>query len=87
MEGKKTPYLIENQSQIRNPTYQTKDIQSKSVSDAPKIDFKDSDTTQQYNDVANQNKTLNQQNFITVRNKSSHGATLLPFDQIQAKLI
>ena len=73
LRGKKALYLTQNEpkrsavlSEVRNPTYQTKDIQSKSLSDAPKIDFKDSDTTQQYNHVSNQNKTLNQHNFITI---------------------
>jgi len=85
LEGEKDPYWIENQSQIRDSTYQTKDIQSKSLlkhgvnfdSDASKIHFKDSDTTltgyfatQQYNQVSNQKKTLNQHNFITLSNLS-----------------
>ena len=77
--------MTENQSQSKKPTYQTKDIQSKSLlkhgvnfdSDASKIHFKDSDTTltgyfatQQYNQVSNQKKTLNQHNFITLANLS-----------------
>ncbi len=53
-------------SEIRNPAYHTKDIQSKSLSDDSKIDFKDSKPSQQYNIYSNQQKGLNGSNFITL---------------------
>jgi len=58
--------LTENQSQIKNPTYQTKYKESKSVSYAPKIDFKAVETSEQYNLPLNQEKGPNDQNFITL---------------------
>lgn len=58
LEGEKPPYLTENDpkrsavlSEIKDSTSRGKDIESKSLSDASKSDFKDSDTTQQYNHV------------------------------------
>jgi hypothetical protein len=65
-EAEKGPYLTENQSQIKNPTYQTKYRESKSVSYAPKIDFKAVETSEQYNLPLNQEKGPNDQNFITL---------------------
>ena len=85
LEGKKAPYLTENDpkriavlSAIRNPAYQTKDIESKSLlkhgasfdSEASKIDFKHSNSNEQYNLYSNQKKGLNQHNFITLSNLS-----------------
>lgn len=67
MEIKKGPYLTENENQIKNPTYKTKDIESKSLSYAPKIDFKDSETSEHYNLPLNQEKGLNEHNFITLK--------------------
>jgi len=64
-EAEKGPYLTENQSQIKNPTYQTKYRESKSVSYAPKIDFKAVETSEQYLPL-NQEKGPNDQNFITL---------------------
>ena len=58
--------MTENQSQIKNPTYQTKYRESKSVSYAPKIDFKAVETSKQYNLPLNQEKGPNDQNFITL---------------------
>ena len=72
MEGKKPPYLIENQSQIRNPTYQTKDIESKNLSETSKIDFKTSSTSEHYNSLLNQEKGPNEHNFITLSNLSEN---------------
>lgn len=77
MEGKKGPLLgkrrklrnlIENQSQIRNPTYQLKDIESKNLSETSKIDFKTSSTSEHYNShsLLNQENTSQRQIFITL---------------------
>ena len=57
--------MTENQSQIKNPTYQTKYKESKSVSYAPKIDFKTRERSEQYNIVSDQFKPQNNSNFIT----------------------
>ena len=61
-------------NEIRNPAYQTKEIESKSLlkhgenfnSDDSKIDFKHSKTNEQYNLPLNQKKGLNKHNFITL---------------------
>jgi hypothetical protein len=68
LEVKKDPYLPQNHpkqsdvlSEVRNPTYQPKDMESKSVSEASKIDFKLLSNTQQIYP-----KVQNQPNFITL---------------------
>ena len=53
---------------VRNPTSQTRDIESKSVSYAPKIDSKASGITEQYNLPLDTEKGLNHHNFITLAN-------------------
>lgn len=66
--------LTENESEVRNPTYQPKDMESKSLlkhgasfdSEASKIDFKTPSKSQEYNIPSNQKKGLNEQNFITL---------------------
>lgn len=96
MEGKKPPYLTrngepfakpENQSQIRNPTYQTKDIESKNLSETSKIDFKTSSTSEHYNSLLNQEKGPNEHNFITLSNLSEdHKIEIIKTGfQLQAK--
>ena len=58
--------LLPNDSEVRNPTYQRKGMESKSVSDDPKIDFKSLSNSQQYNIPSNQNEAQNRANFITL---------------------
>ena len=82
LEVAKEPYLPQNDNEIRNPAYQTKDIESKSLlkhgvnfdSEVSKLDFKDSNPIEQYNVPSNQKKGLNQKNFITI--PSGNGAWL-----------
>jgi hypothetical protein len=69
LEVKKDPYLPQNHpkqsdvlSEVRNPTYQPKDMESKSVSEASKIDFKGLSDNKQGNIPSNQEKP----NFITL---------------------
>ena len=73
LEGKKELYLPENdpkrsavRSEIRDSTSRRKDIESKTLSEASKIDFKDSKPSQPYNISSNQQKGLNGSNFITL---------------------
>ena len=66
LRGKKALYLTENESEVRNPTYQTKDIESKTVSEASISLLKPLSNTQQYNLSSNQEKGLNGSNFITL---------------------
>lgn len=75
LEGKKPPYLAENDPKtstvlrkVRNPTSPTRDIESKSVSYALKIDSKASGITEQYNLPLDTEKGLNHHNFITLAN-------------------
>ena len=49
LEVKKGPYLPENDSEVRNPTYQRKGMESKSISDPPKIDFQPLSKSEEYN--------------------------------------
>ena len=49
LEVKKGPYLPENDSEVRNPTYQRKVMEPKSVSYAPKIDFQPLSKSEEYN--------------------------------------
>ena len=58
--------LLPNDSEVRNPTSSRKGMESKSVSDPPKIDSKPLSQSQQYNLSLNQEKGLNQPNFITL---------------------
>ena len=58
--------LLPNDSEVRNPTSQRKGMESKSVSDDPKIDFKPLSSSQQYNIPSNQNEAHNQANLITL---------------------
>ena len=58
--------LLPNDSEVRNPTYQRKGMESKSVSDDPKIDFQSLSNSQQYNIPSNQNEAQNRANFITL---------------------
>nr|WPV76506.1 hypothetical protein [Naviculales sp.] len=73
LKRKKAPYLPENDpkrsaplSEVRNTTYQRKGMESKSLSDAPKIDFKPLSSSQQYNITSNQEKGLHGSNFTTL---------------------
>ena len=86
LEGKKAPYLRENDpkrssavlSEIRDSTSRGKDMESKSFSDVPDINFQTFSGSQQYNISsasqiprfkpisANQEKGLNGSNFITL---------------------
>ena len=66
MNGKKGPYLTQNENEIRNPAYQTKDLESKSFSEDSKIDFKTLSHSQQYNISSNEEKGRNRQNFVTL---------------------
>ena len=66
LEVKKGPYLPENDSEVRNPTYQRKGMESKSISDPPKIDFQQLSKSEEYNLSLNQEKALNEPNFITL---------------------
>ena len=58
--------LLPNDSEVRNPIYQRKGMESKSLSDDSKIDFKTSERSEQYNRTSNQYKGLNKSNFITI---------------------
>lgn len=73
LEEKKASYLQKNDpkrsavlSEIRNPVYQTKDIESNVLSEASKIDFKGLSDNKQYNLTSNEYKGLNRTNFITL---------------------
>ena len=66
MNGKKGPYLTQNENEIRNPAYPTKDLQSKSFSEDSKIDFKTPSPSEDYNLYSNQNEAQNKSNFITL---------------------
>ena len=68
MNGKKEPYLTRNENEIRNPAYQTKDLESKSFSEESKIDFKTLSHSQPYNIniSSNEEKGHNRQNFVTL---------------------
>jgi hypothetical protein len=66
LKGKKAPYLTENESEVRNPTYQPKDMESKSVSEASKGPLTPFSESQQYNISSTQYKGLNESNFITL---------------------
>ena len=72
---------LPNDSEVRNPTYEVSaqrteafsdcetkltGMESKSVSDASKIDSKSLSNTQRYNLSSNQEKGLNEPNFITL---------------------
>ena len=63
---KKGPYLPENDSEIRNPTYQRKVMESKSVSEASKSPLTPLSESQQYNIPSNEEKALNRPNFVTL---------------------
>jgi len=58
--------LPENDSEVRNPTYQRKGMESKSVSEASKSPLTPLSESQQYNLSSNQDKGLNGSNFITL---------------------
>jgi hypothetical protein len=75
LEGKKAPYLTENDSEVRDSTSRGKDMESKSFSDVPDIDFQTFSGSQQYNTSqipkfkqisATQEKGLSEANFITL---------------------
>jgi len=75
LEGKKAPYLTQNDpkrssavlSEIRDPTSRGNDIQSKTVSEDPRSPFKTLTNTQYYNIPSNEEKKgPNDQNFITL---------------------
>jgi len=68
-----SPYLTSNDpkrsallNEVRNPTSQTKDMESKSVSEGSKMDFKISERSEQYNIVSDQFKPQNNSNFIAL---------------------
>ena len=52
-------------SEVRNPTYQRKGMESKSVSEASKSPLTPLSESQQYNISSNQEKAQNRLNFIT----------------------
>ena len=74
LEVKKGPYLPENDpkrssavlSEVRNPTYQRKGMESKSVSEASKSPLTPLSESQQYNIPSNEEKALNWPNFVTL---------------------
>ena len=66
LEGKKAPYLTENDSEIRDSTSRVKDIESKTVSEEKITPVKPFSGSQQYNISSNQEKGLNGSNFITL---------------------
>ena len=66
LEGKKAPYLTENDSEIRDSTSRGKDIESKTVSEEKIRPVKPFSGSQQYNISSNQKKGLNGSNFITL---------------------
>ena len=53
-------------SEVRNTTSQTKDIESKSLLETSKINFKTSERSEQYNIVSDHFKPQNNSNFITL---------------------
>ena len=78
LEVKKGPYLLSNDpkrsdvlSEVRNPTSQTKDMESKGVSEASKSPLTPLLESGQYN-TSNQEKGLNEPNFITLGNLSEN---------------
>ena len=73
LEGKKGHYLPENDpkrsavlSEIRDSTSGGKDMESKTVSEDSKIDFKTLSSTQHYNLSSDQSKAQNSLHFITL---------------------
>ncbi len=58
--------MTENESEVRNTTYRTKDIESKTVSDDPKIHFKAPLPSEEYNVPLKSEKGPNEHNFITL---------------------
>ena len=66
LEGKKGPYLPENDSEVRDSTSRGKDMESKSFSEAPRRPFQPLSGSQQYNISSNQEKAQNRLNFITL---------------------
>ena len=74
LEGKKAPYLTENDpkrssavlSEIRDSTSRGKDIESKSLLEDKITPVKSFSGSQQYNISSNQEKGLNGSNFITL---------------------
>jgi len=61
-----SPNLISNDSEVRNPTYQRKGMESKSVSDDSKSDSRALSNSERYNLPSNQDSGLNETNFITL---------------------
>ena len=57
-------------SEIKDPTYRGKGIESNVLSEASKIDFKTPSHTQEYNIPSKQEKGQNEHNFITLSNLS-----------------
>ena len=81
LEGKKDPYLTENdpkrsavRSEIRDSTSRGKDIESKSLSEVKITPVKPLSNTQDYNIPSNEEKALNEPNLITIF--SGNGAWL-----------
>jgi hypothetical protein len=66
LKSEKAPYLTENGSEVRDSTSRGKDMESKSFSEAPRSPFQPLSGSQQYNISSNQDKGLNQPNFITL---------------------
>ena len=58
--------MPENHSEVRDSTSRGKDMESKSLSEAFKMPSDESFQSQQYNIPSNQEKGLNQPNFITL---------------------
>jgi hypothetical protein len=58
--------LLTNDSEVRNPTYQRKGMESKSVSDDSKSDSRALSNSERYNLPSNQDSGLNETNFITL---------------------
>ena len=56
-------YLQENDSKVNSEIKEADNLESKSLSEASKIDFKAPSPNQQYKTASNQDKGLNEPNF------------------------
>ena len=58
--------LLEDDSEVRDPTSRAKDMESKTLSDAPRSPFKPAERSEEYKISSNQEKAQNRTNFITL---------------------
>ena len=61
-----SPYLLGNDSEVKDPTYAGKEMESKSLSEVPRSAQKSSSSSTQYNLPLIEEKAQNEHNFITL---------------------